>query len=157
MKSQLLSLLNRFVNTDTEKSTSRVTKIFLTDTHASSGRTLMIEEEAYAVWAYLLSPDKEEVDFDGFLCSVVDPKSSKTKGILYDAKGIKDKPLPSFYANQYCYVKNLKKKNIKVLWGQKTVTILIKEKVYLVMDLMTKTSYSKGLIRDCEYGKQLKM
>ncbi|WP_024768775.1 hypothetical protein [Aquimarina macrocephali] len=157
MKIELLSIFDGLfsVNTKEKKPEKSTAKIFITDTHTNSGRTLMIEEETYAVWAYLLSTDKEDIDFDGFLCAVIDPKFSGVnshKNILER----RDAPLPALYANRYSYVKNLKKKDIKIHWQEEHVTIFIKKKVYLIMDLNTKTSYSKGLADDCDYGKQLK-
>ncbi len=154
---QLLTLFDVLfsLNIKEKKKKSRTTKIFMTSTHKSSGRTLVLEEEAYTLWAYLLSPDKENVDFEGLVCAVVDPLA-----LPIDLKEIskikKEIPLPTAYASKYSYVKNLKKKNIKIQWQKESITILIKKKTYLIMDMNTKTSYSKALSKDCDYGKQLK-
>ncbi|WP_074408103.1 MULTISPECIES: hypothetical protein [Aquimarina] len=157
MKIELLSIFDGLfsVNTKEKKQETSASKIFMTDTHTNSGRTLMIEEEDYAVWAYLLSTDKEDIDFDGFLCAVIDPRFSDVKSYK-NIRERRDAPLPALYANRYSYVKNLKKKDIKIHWQEEYVTIFIKKKVYLVMDLNARTSYSKGLANDCDYGKQLK-
>ncbi|WP_103070339.1 hypothetical protein [Aquimarina sediminis] len=153
---QLLTIFEGLfsVNEKEKKSENHVTQIFLTSTHTNSGRTLMIEEESHSVWAYLLRPDKEGIDFDGFICAVVDPLSSEIdpKEIT---KGKKDAPLPAMFANRYSYIKNLKKKDIKIHWENERVTVFIKKKVYLIMDLNTKVSYSRGLSKNCVYGKKL--
>lgn len=157
MMTQLLTIFDGFFNTSIKekKSESSATKIFLTSTHTNSGRTLMIEEEAYTLWAYLLRPDKGGVDFDGFICSVVDPLGENINPQEI-TKGKRDAPLPAIFANRYSYIKNIKKKDIKIHWQEDNVTVLIKKKRYLIMDLNTRVSYSKGLAKDCDYGKQLK-
>ncbi len=152
---QLLSIFGiLFSKNDQEKVVYYDNRIFLTSTHETSGRILMIEEEAYSVWAYLLHPDKESIDFDGFLCAVVDPLSFHTRpdDIIKERRNI---PLPATFANRYSYIKNLKKKDIKVHWEKECATISIKKKKYLVMDINAKTSYSKALAKDCAYGKHL--
>jgi hypothetical protein len=157
MKIELLSIFDGLfsVNTKEKKQETSTAKIFMTYTHTNSGRTLMIEEEDYAVWAYLLSIDKEEIDFEGFICAVINPRFSDVKSYK-NTRERRDAPLPAIYANRYSYVKNLKKKDIKIHWQEEYVTIFIKKRVYLIMDLNSKTSYSRGLADDCDYGKRLK-
>ncbi|TSE06083.1 hypothetical protein [Aquimarina algiphila] len=155
MMAQLLSIFNvLFSKNQQENLVHDDSRIFLTSTHTTSGRILMIEEEAYAVWAYLLNPDKESIDFDGFLCAVVDPLSSDIHPYEI-TKGRRDAPLPATFANKYSYIKNLKKKDIRVHWEKECAIISIKKKKYLVMDINAKTSYSKALVKDCTYGKHL--
>lgn len=155
MMTQLLSIFSiLFPKNKQEKLINDNRRFFLTSTHTTSGRILMIEEEAYAVWAYLLHPDKESIDFDGFLCAVVNPLSSDIQPYEI-TKGRRDAPLPATFANKYSYIKNLKKKDIKIRWEKEYATILIKKKTYLVMDINARTSYSKALVKDCTYGKHL--
>ncbi len=156
MKTLLLSIFDGlFATTNPKEATTRSTnRIFITSTNARSGRTLMIEEETHAVWVYLLRSDQEGIDFEGFLCSVSDPLAADINPKDIN-KSRREAPLPPAFANKYSYVKRLRKRDIAVHWHKEYVTILIKRKVYLVMDLQTKTSYSKGLAKDGSYGKKL--
>ncbi len=135
-----------------EKSLKRSDKIFLTSSDAISGRTLMIEEDAFNVWVYMLRLDKKGIDFNGFLCTVINPKLSTIK---VNENTNKDKALPKKYINSCGYIKNLKKKDISIHWHKDYASILIKNKVYLVMDITSRMGYSRGLSGSCEYGKPL--
>lgn len=153
MKTLLLSMFDGLFMQEVSVNSERNTDtIFLKDTDPVSGRTLMIEEDAHNIWAYMLSPDKAEIDFEGFLCTVVDPHKSD---INYQEISKADGPISANLTNSYTYIKNIKKKHITIHWKKKHVVILIKNKVHLVMDMNTKTSYSKGLSEDCTYGKVL--
>ena len=66
-----------------------------------------------------------------------------------------DKALPKKYINSCGYIKNLKKKDISIHWHKDYASILIKNKVYLVMDITSRMGYSRGLSGSCEYGKPL--
>ncbi|AXT58522.1 hypothetical protein J8L88_22385 [Aquimarina sp. MMG015] len=128
--------------------------IFITSTDPISGRTLMIEEDEYSIWVYVLNPDKQGIDFDGFLCSVVDPESI-TMSPKEATKNGNAPPLTTDYANKYSYIKNLKSNDIKVYWKYNRIEIKLKKETYLIMDLESKTSYSKALSKDCYYGNTL--
>lgn len=157
MKTQLVTIFDMFFGAKCKKEIveDSTSKIFLTHTDTSSGRTLMIEEEAHTVWAYILCEDKENIDFDGFLCAVTDPFSSNItpQEITH---GKKDAPLPSVFANKYSYVENLKKKDIKIQWEKEHVNVFVKKNLYLIMDINTRSSYSRGLLKDCDYGMRLR-
>lgn len=136
------------------KSNETTNSIFITSTDPLSGRTLMIEEDEYSVWVYVLNPDMEGIDFDGFLCSIVDP-ASITISPKEATKNGNSPPLTANLANKYSYIKNLKSKDIKVYWKQDRIEIKLKKQTYLIMDLENKTSYSKALSEDCYYGNKL--
>ncbi len=156
MKPILLSLFTGIFSVDTDKTKSKNTtdKIFITSTDKPSGRTIMIEEDDYSVWVYVLKPDFQGIDFDGYLCSIVDPSTldigPKEATINGNAT-----PLTAEYANEYSYINDLSSKDIKINWKQDVLEISIKKKNYLVMDLKTKTSYSKALAKDGYYGNSM--
>ncbi|GGX10732.1 hypothetical protein [Aquimarina muelleri] len=157
MKTQLVTMFDMFFgakskNKIVEDSTS---KLFLTHTDTFSGRTLVIEEEAYTVWAYLLCENKENIDFDGFLCAVTNPFTANNITLQKITPTKKDIPFPSVFANEYSYVENLKKKDIKINWRKDHINIFIKTSLYLIMNIKEKCSYSKALTKDCDYGMQL--
>lgn len=128
--------------------------IFITSTDHVSGRTIMIEEDAYSIWAYALKKDMQGIDFDGFLCSVTDPFVAKTDPLEATKDG-NAPPLTISYANQFSYVKNLKPKDIQVSWKSHRIEIKIRKKTYLIMDLKNRVSYSKALSKDGYYGNSL--
>lgn len=153
MKTLVLSIINGFFTKETnENSRLNTERIFLKDTDPNTGRALIIEEDEYNVWVYLLSIDKKEIDFDGFLCTVASPLEFGTidKGVHK-----KEAPLPVKYSNKYSCVKNLRKEHITIDWQNNKINVWIKDKMYLIMNMDTKTSYSKGLAFDCIYGKNL--
>ncbi|MDH7446978.1 hypothetical protein [Aquimarina sp. 2201CG14-23] len=156
MRIILLSLFTSVFAMDTSKIKSEVSTdaIFITSTDPISGRTLMIEEDEYSVWVYLLNPDMQGIDFDGFLCSVVDPESI-TISPKEATKNGNSPPLTAAFSNKYSYIKDLKPKDIKVSWKQNRIEIKLKKEMYLIMDLKSKTSYSKALSEDCYYGNTL--
>ncbi|MGY3795099.1 hypothetical protein [uncultured Aquimarina sp.] len=156
MKLILLSLFTSVfaIGEPKTKLVANVEGIFITSTDPISGRTLMIEEDEYSVWVYLLNKDKQGIDFDGFLCSVVDPESI-TISPQEATKNGNAPPLTTNYANKYSYIKNLKSKDIKIYWKQNRVEIKLKKEIYLIMDLQDKISYSKALSQDCYYGNSL--
>ncbi|MEW7291678.1 hypothetical protein [Aquimarina sp. 2304DJ70-9] len=154
MKTFFLSVIDGLFHAQTkENSTKTENNVFLTSTDA--GRTLIIEEDAYSVWVHVLSPDRGDVDFEGFLCSVVDSKLLK-KDIPERIEDKKEIPLPISLSNHYSYVRNLKNEDIQIDWEKDQVSVYIRNVLYLIMDLTTKTSYSKSLAKDCIYGKILK-
>ncbi|WP_299211054.1 hypothetical protein [uncultured Aquimarina sp.] len=156
MKLILLSIFTSVfaIGAPKTRSESSVDGIFITSTDPISGRTLMIEEDEYSVWVYVLNPDKQGIDFDGFLCSVVDPESI-TISPKEATKNGNAPPLTTNFANKYSYIKNLRSKDIKVYWKQNRIEIKLKKETYLIMDLDSKTSYSKALSTDCYYGNKL--
>ncbi|AXT50760.1 hypothetical protein D1818_07925 [Aquimarina sp. BL5] len=156
MKLILLSIFTSVfaIGAPKTRSEGSVDGIFITSTDPISGRTLMIEEDEYSIWVYVLNPDKQGIDFDGFLCSVVDPESI-TISPKEATKNGNAPPLTTNFANKYSYIKNLKSKDIKVYWKQNRIEIKLKKETYLIMDLDSKTSYSKALSTDCYYGNKL--
>ncbi len=155
MKLILLSIFTSIFAMGTPKTRSeRTDGIFITSTDPVSGRTLMIEEDEYSVWVYVLNSDKQGIDFDGFLCSVVNPESI-TLTPKEATKNGNAPPITTAFSNKYSYVKNLKSKDIKVYWKQNRIEIKLKKELYLVMNLETQTSYSKALSKDCYYGNAL--
>lgn len=156
MKLILLSIFTSVfaIGTPKTRSEGSVDGIFITSTDPISGRTLMIEEDEYSIWVYVLNPDKQGIDFDGFLCSVVDPESI-TISPKEATKNGNAPPLTTNFANKYSYIKNLKSKDIRVYWKQNRIEIKLKKETYLIMDLDSKTSYSKALSTDCYYGNKL--
>ncbi len=156
MKLILLSIFTSVfaIGTPKTRSEGTVDGIFITSTDPISGRTLMIEEDEYSVWVYVLNSDKQGIDFDGFLCSVVDPESI-TISPQEATKNGNAPPLTTSFSNKYSYIKNLKSKDIKIHWKQNRIEIKLKKEIYLIMDLESKTSYSKALSQDCYYGNTL--
>lgn len=157
MKQILPSLFTDIFFLDSNKTKSIKTpndKIFMTSTDSISGRTLMIEEDDYSVWVYILKPNMEGVDFDGFLCAIVDPQFLKIDPREATKNG-NATPLTSNYSNQYSYIRDISSKDINVYWKQDSIEIKLKKETYLIMDLKTKVSYSKALSRDCYYGNTL--
>ncbi|SEL37315.1 hypothetical protein SAMN04487910_2268 [Aquimarina amphilecti] len=156
MKLILLSIFTSVfaLGTIKTRSENNTDGIFITSTDPISGRTLMIEEDEYSIWVYVLNPDKQGIDFDGFLCSVVDPESI-TMSPKEATKNGNAPPLTTTYANKYSYIKNLKSNDIKVYWKYNRIEIKLKKETYLIMDLESKTSYSKALSKDCYYGNTL--
>lgn len=156
MKLILLSIFTSVfaIGTPKTRSEGTVDGIFITSTDPISGRTLMIEEDEYSIWVYVLNADKQGIDFDGFLCSVVDPESI-TISPKEATKNGNAPPLTTTFANKYSYIKNLKSKDIKIYWKQNRIEIKLKKEMYLIMDLASKTSYSKALSKDCYYGNTL--
>lgn len=129
-------------------------KVFIQTSNPNNGQLLIIEEDEYSVYAYIIRKDKKGIDFDGFLCSVVDPKKDDL-----DLEAIMESgappPLIKKYANDFSYVKNLKEKDITITWNSTSVEIKIKGEKYLIMDFVNKVSYSKSLKMDGPYGKML--
>ncbi len=155
MKTLFLSVFDGLFSTCAKKNSATIkNNIFLTATNTITGRTLIIEEDNYSIWVSMLSPDNERIDFEGYLCAVANPKSLNTE-LLNNTKNKKEVPLPASLANQYSYIKNLKKENIEISWQCEQVNILINNSVYLIMDMYTKESFSKGLAKDSIYGKVL--
>ncbi len=154
VKAIILSIFDGLFTSDIKGISANTTdQIFITDTDISSGRTIMIEEDTYSIWVYLLSQDRESVDLEGFLCSVVDPQTIKVN----TQKVINDKSvflLTNDLVNKHSYIKKLGKKDITIQWHTNKVIILVKNTPYLIMDIHTKTCYSKALARDCKYGKK---
>ncbi|WP_299314097.1 hypothetical protein [uncultured Aquimarina sp.] len=156
MKLILLSIFTSVfaIGTPKTRSEGTIDGIFITSTDPISGRTLMIEEDEYSVWVYVLNLDKQGIDFDGFLCSVVDPESI-TISPKEATKNGNSPPLTTNFANKHSYIKNLKSKDIQVHWKQNRIEIKLKKEIYLIMDLDSKISYSKALSTDCYYGNKL--
>ncbi|MDY8134029.1 hypothetical protein [Aquimarina sp. 2201CG5-10] len=156
IKVMLLSLFTSIfpTNTTKEKPQKNTDKIFITTTDPVSGRTLIIEEDIYSVWVYLLQSNKQGIEFEGFLCSVQDPKVLDIN-ISEIVKNGGTPPITNAFSNAHSYVKNLKKKDITIKWLENQAQVKIKKEVYLIMDFISKTSYSKGVSKDGYYGKKL--
>lgn len=135
-----------------ENRTKRTDKIFLSSSDSVSGRTLMIEEDEYNVLVYVLEPDNAGIDFISFLCTVIYPKSYNADSSELDADA---SLLPRDYISSFGFIMNLKKKDLTIHWQRDYVSILIKDKVFMILDLAAKVGYSKGLLKACKYGKPL--
>lgn len=136
------------------ESTRTKDQIFITSTDFESDRTLLIEEDENSVWAYLLKPDKEGIDFDGFVCAVKNPKTLPEEPIDVTKNGFAP-ALTSAFSNKYSFIKKLRKHDIKIVWKDTSVSVNIKDEVYLIMNLNTKTSYSKAVSKSGPYGEPL--
>jgi len=155
MKTFLFCFINFFLVKKTNKESGhKENSIFIKSIDPYSKKSLIIEEGPYHVWAYLLTDDKQAIDFNGFLCTVVSP--TNMLNIRSCSKQMTtNSPLPLKTANRFSWIKKLKREHITVEWKNNFVVIRIKGRVYLVMDKDLKISHSKALAKDCEFGNSL--
>ncbi len=156
MKLILLSLVAGifWIDPSRTKFENTFQKILITNTDQDSGRTLMIEEDEYSIWAYVLNAHAPGVDFDGFVCSIRNPKTLEIDPKEATKNG-NAPPLTAAFANKYSYIENVSVHDIKIRWTPHQIEIKLKDETYLIMDLRSKTSYSKALSQNCYYGNSL--
>ena len=130
-------------------------KIFIESTSSFDKKTLIVEEDKYSIWCYILNENKIGIDFDGFLCSVTKPVKNKSDITKIINSG-NPPPLLEKYANEFSHVKKIKPEDIKIEWKESSVEVFIKNELYLKMDLNNRISYSKSIKIKGPYGIPLK-
>lgn len=134
-------------------------KLFIQSTDPDSGKMLVLEEDNYSIWAYILAEKGGEMrmEFDGFVCSVADPVELNVQpedmhGILQQGNG---PALMSSFANEYSYQPGLRKEDVDIVWKNGIAEIWLKKVLYLRMNTEEKQSFSKSLAKDGPYGFKL--
>lgn len=141
---------------ETTNSDSDMEYIFLELIDTNSGRTVIIEENDNSIWAYVLTPDNQNIDFDGFICSTIDPVEANSPLIQQKMKEGFAPPLSVEFTNEYSVLKEVNPNDIKVVSGDSTIEIYLKNEKYLVLDLTNRTGYSKAISKPGGYGNPLK-
>src|SRR5690606_12792820 len=115
--------------------------------------------DIHTVWAYVIdiTNNKDEIEFDGFICSrgTIIQTKDEIEAYINDDQGFAP-PLLAEYKNEYSIVNDLVESDIKIDWKHNIVRIFIKGIEYLLMDLDSKKSYSKGISKSGSYGIPLK-
>ncbi|EMR01332.1 hypothetical protein [Cesiribacter andamanensis] len=118
-------------------------------------KSVIIEGDGITVWVYVLKEDEETVDFGGFLCATGQPIDDNSEIERYLMEG-NQPPLHQDYANEHSVVENLQADDIGVeVLGTDKITVSIRKKVYLILDLAQKQSHSIALSQDGPYGMVL--
>ena len=119
---------------------------------AEQNQTLVIEGDGFSVWAYLLQEDDENIDFGGFLCStgtLVDTDEE----VEHFLKEGNQPPLLKEFANEFSIVPDLKSEEITVeSLTAETITVSIRGRQYLLLDVPEKQAYSIAVSQDGPYG-----
>ncbi|WMJ75487.1 hypothetical protein RCC89_20330 [Cytophagaceae bacterium ABcell3] len=131
-------------------------KIFITTYDEESKRSVVIDEDDHAIWAYLTLPDAMEVDFPGFICSVKQPVSEVEDPSIYFKQGVAP-PITKSFSNEFTFLPEVKASQFSVEWDEQAshVKVLVNAQVFLVMDYVNRCSYSKGLSSESPYGLPL--
>lgn len=130
------------------------TPLFIESNDDASGKTLIVEEDQYSIWAYILTDQKDGIDFDGFLCSRIDPMKHKIDPISVTDQGGAPPIFPP-YSNEFSFVAEVNRKDVEIRWGRTQVEVYLKGVKYLVMDFENKKSYSKAIGKDGPFGGML--
>lgn len=131
-------------------------KIFISQRIENLDKSIIIEEDENAVWAYLMDRDFKKIEFDGFICARQPPIDSLDN--LDNQRKGNPPPLIKKFANEFSYISVIQDDQIKIEPDieHQLVNIIIRDELYLSMDLKTNKSYSKALSKDGPYGLALK-
>jgi len=84
--------------------------IYITSFYENIGRTLILESNTHSLWAYLLAPDSNKIELDGFVCSLIEPPEF----IETPTDKTLPPPLIRQYSNNSSFVENLRADQIKI-------------------------------------------
>ncbi|WP_232124628.1 hypothetical protein [Tenacibaculum finnmarkense] len=114
-----------------------------------------MQGDIHSVWAYVIdiTDNKDEIEFDGFICSrgTLIQNKEEIGTYINDDQGYAP-PLLIEYKNEFSIINDLIESDIKIDWKDNIVRVYMKGIEYLLMDLDTKKSYSKGISKSGPYG-----
>ncbi len=131
-------------------------EIYLEILNKNQERSLIIEGDAYSVWAYLLlnREDGHEIEMEGFICSRGTVLESDDQVMDFIRNGLST-PLVKEYQSEFSVQKNISNEDFSVEWSDEVITIQLKEEVFLIMDLIRNIACSKSVSKKGIYGTPL--
>jgi len=128
--------------------------IYIKEVNPNNDITLIIEEDIYSIWAYLLN-DTSEIIQDGFICSTGHLVNSQEEIKNAIDNGLAP-PLLKNFANEHSIQTNLNENDIEFEWQSKDeITVKIYGTKYLRMNIGTNESFCFAINRDGPYGKKM--
>ena len=122
---------------------------------AEINRTLVIDGDGFSIWVYLLQEDDESIDFSGFLCSMGTVVDSDAEVERFLQEG-NQPPLQKEFENEYSVVGEVVPEDISVeVLDSENLTVSVKGRQYLLLDLAERQSYSIAVAEDGPYGYKL--
>lgn len=130
-------------------------ELYLSNYSQELDRVVVVEGDEHSVWAYVLTPDQKGIDFDGFLCSRGTLAKNSEEIKSYMEAGCAP-PLFAELSTESAIQEDLQTEDIQILWEEQAANIFIRQELFLVMDIATKTAYSKAVKEDSPYGMVLR-
>ncbi|WP_370979718.1 hypothetical protein [Agaribacterium sp. ZY112] len=112
--------------------------------------TVIVENDGFSVWAYLLNRDETGIEKDTFICSPISPDS------VLDRKYIEEGNPPKIteeYATESAKIDDISRKDIYVkTTGEGDFCILVKREAFAAIYKDEERGYSKAILKSGGFG-----
>lgn len=129
--------------------------ILLESYNAELNKIVILDNDDYSIWAFVMDSETQEIEFDGYVASLDKPFESEEEV----EKLLEDGFAPAItteYASKDCQIENVLKKEFSAVWHDSGfVEIQIDGVTQVLMDLEEEISYSKAIEKDGPYGMKL--
>ena len=127
-------------------------QILLESYHPESRKILILDHDDHSVWAFILDGETEEIEFDGFVCSISEPVETEEEVEKFLEEGFSPRITKAF-ASDSCHQPEILSKDFKADWlDEYTVEVSIDEELFLLMDINNGVCFTKSVKEDGPYG-----
>jgi hypothetical protein len=129
--------------------------ILLESYNSENGKILVVDNDEHSIWAFLMDAETQEIEFDGFVCSLSEPFKTEEEV----EKLIEDGFSPAItqaFASEYAHQPKALEYELNAEWQDDGyVFVYLNEELVLVMDLEENISFSKSVKENGPYGMAL--
>lgn len=141
----------------TEANTDSATvreKIHVKFENPNGNEYVIIEEDDYSIWSYVMDTETDTIIFSGFICAIQPPVADTTDLIHFMEEGIAP-PLLESYANEYSIVLDAHAEDFQVLWSEDAADIFMGPVFYARLNVKHKLHFVVSIAEDGIYGYSL--
>ncbi len=128
--------------------------IYISEDLISINKQVVIEEDKYSIWAYVVDKVENKIVLDCFLCTRGTQILNSSKVQEFINQGFAP-PLSKMYSNSFSIIEDLAEEDIKINYDEGLIRLNIKDIEYAILDLKNKKSYSKSISNSGPYGHEL--
>ena len=118
-------------------------------------KIVILDNDEHSVWAFVMDNETQEIEFDGFVCSISEPFSSEKEVEKLLDEGFAP-AITTEYAGSECVMSDILEKEFSAVWHDSGyLEISINDNTHVIMDLEEQITYSRAIGKDGPYGLSL--
>lgn len=123
--------------------------------NSERGKIVLLDNDENSIWAFILDGETQEIEFDGFVCSLTEPFANETDvEKILEAGGAP--AITKEFASEFALQPDALTKEFAAEWQDDGyVFIYLDGELVLVMDLEEEVSFSKSIAENGPYGLAL--
>lgn len=126
--------------------------ILLESYNSELNQIVILDNDDYSIWAFVMDSETQEIEFDGFVGSLEKPLATEAEVEKLLEEGFAP-AITQEYASENCLISDALEKEFSAIWHDSgVVEILIDGVTQTLMDLEEQISYSKAIQTDGPYG-----